>query len=105
LAETGAGGGALAGTGLGAAGTLPDAAFAGAALVAELTAEFAAVLGVAPLAATSFALAALADTPAALSAGLAATFVTGLTAVFAGVADAGTCDLLGEADFIDSLTD
>jgi hypothetical protein len=57
------------------------------------------------LAATSFALAALADTPAALSAGLAATFVTGLTAVFAGVADAGTFDLLGEADFIDSLTD
>jgi hypothetical protein len=101
LAETGAGGGALASTGLGAAGALPDAAFAGAALVAE----FAAVLGVAPFAAASFVLAALADTPAALSAGLAATFVTGLAAVFAGVADAGTFDLLGEADFIDSLTD
>jgi hypothetical protein len=84
---------------------LPDAAFAGAALVVEFNAELTAVLGVAPLAGASFALAALADTAAALSAGLAGTFVAGLTAVFAGVADAGIFDLLGEADFIDSLTD
>jgi hypothetical protein len=80
---------------------LPEAAFAGAALVAE----FVAVLGAAALAAASFVLAALSGTAAALSAGLAATFVAGLTAVFAGVADAGAFDLLGEADFIDSLTD
>jgi hypothetical protein len=82
---------------------LPDATFGTATLVG-------AVLAVTALAAPSFvegslALTALTGKADALSEAFVATFVAGFAAVFAGAAWVGTVDLLGEADFIDSLTD
>jgi hypothetical protein len=62
-------------------------------------------LAATPLGAESFAPAALAATAGALSDALETTFVAGFAAAFAGAAWVGTLDLLGEADFIESLTD